>query len=101
MARLDVYPTPGRAARGYVLDVQADLLSVLGTRTVVPLLPEGDVPAVIRDLNPVFEIGGKRHAMLTQAIATVRKRELRHSVASLLQHHDVVLRALDVPLTGI
>ena len=39
--------------------------------------------------------------MLTQAIATVPKREPSHSVASLLRHHDVVLRALDVLLTGI
>lgn len=47
------------------------------------------------------EIDGQRYVMLTQAIATVPRRELRHSVASLVQHHDVVLRALDVLLTGI
>lgn len=101
MARLDVYPSPGRSARGYVLDVQADLLSDLATRTVVPLLPEGDVRAALRDLNPAFEIGGKRYVMLTQAIATVPRRELQNNVGSLLQHHAVVLRALDILFTGV
>lgn len=101
MARLEVYPTPARAGRGYVLDVQADLLASLATRTVVPLLPEDAVRGVVGVLNPVFEIDGQRHVMLTQAIATVPRRELRHSVASLPQHHDLVLRALDILFTGI
>lgn len=96
-----MYPTPGRSARGYVLDVRADLLSSLATRTVVPMLPEGDMPVVMRDLNPVIDIDGTRYVRLTQAIATVPRRELRNSTGSLLQHHDVVLRALDVLLTGI
>jgi toxin CcdB len=59
------------------------------------------VQSVIRDLNPVFEIDGQRHVMLTQAIATVPRRELRFAVSSLVQHHDAVLRALDILLTGI
>ncbi|HEY1932061.1 MAG TPA: CcdB family protein [Acetobacteraceae bacterium] len=101
MARLDVYRSPGRAGIGYVLDVQADLLSSLATRTVVLLVPESNIRAVVRDLNPVFEIDGQRNVMLTQAIATVPLRELRHRVASLSQHHDAILRALDILLTGI
>lgn len=101
MARLDVYVSPGRSAHGYVVDVQADVLFSLASRAVVPLLPEGNVGAVIRDLNPVFEIEGRRHILLTQAIAAVPTRQLRHAVGSLRQHHDVVQRALDILLTGI
>jgi toxin CcdB len=101
MASIDVYPMPGHARRRYVLDVQADLLASLITRTVVPLLPEGDVRDALQDLNPVFEIDGTRHVMLTQAIATVPRRELGDGVASLLQHHHIVLRALDILFTGI
>ena len=41
MARHDVHPMPGKG-HGYVLDVQAELLLHLGTRVVVPLLPEGE-----------------------------------------------------------
>lgn len=100
MSRLDVYPAPGRNGRGYVLDVQADLLSHLFTRAVVPLVPEAEVRAAMADLNPVFEIEGQRHVMVTQAIATVPHRELKRPVASLEAHHDSVLRALDILLLG-
>ncbi|CAM5429606.1 hypothetical protein TMEC54S_03045 [Thauera mechernichensis] len=39
MARFDVYRNS--AGEGFLLDVQADLLSHLNTRVVVPLLPPG------------------------------------------------------------
>ena len=100
MARLDVHPMPGKASEGYVLNVQADLLSHLTTRTVVPLLPEEAAPKPIAELNPIFEIHGRRHVMLTQAIATIPGRELKLAVVSLVQEHDRVTRALDVLLVG-
>ena len=59
MARLDVYPRPGRDRRGYVLDVQAGLLANLSTRTVVLLLPAQDLQKPIRELNPIFTIRGE------------------------------------------
>lgn len=91
---------PGRGRRGYVLDVQADLLSQLATRAVVPLLPLVVAPLAIRDLNPVFEIEGGPHVMLTQAIASVPAREMGRPVMSLGAHRDDVLRALDILLSG-
>ena len=39
MARFDAYPRPD-GAPGLLLDVQADLMSHLSTRVVVPLLPK-------------------------------------------------------------
>lgn len=100
MARLDVHPTPGKASEGYVLDVQADLLSHLATRTVVPLLPEKQASKPITDLNPTFRIGDAPYVMVTQAIATIPIRELKRPVASLVQEHDRVIRALDILLVG-
>ena len=100
MARLGVYSMPGRGGRRFVLDVQADLLDHLGTRTVVPLLPEADAPPPIRDLNPVFEIDGARYVMVTQAIASVPTKELRQAIALLERHYDEVTRALDILLVG-
>lgn len=100
MARLDVHPMPGLGRAGYVLDVQADLLSHLATRVVVPLLPEGSAPKPISELNPVFEIGSERHVMVTQAIASIPRGELRRMVGSLTDHHDRITRALDILLIG-
>jgi toxin CcdB len=99
MARHDVHPMPGKG-EGYVVDVQADLLAHLATRTVVPLLPEDVAPKPIHELNPVFDIRGKRHVLVTQAIASIPGRELKRAVASLTEHHDRITRALDILLVG-
>ena len=99
MARHDVHPMPGRG-EGYVVDVQADLLSQLSTRIVAPLLPEDKAPKPINELNPVFDILGKRHVLVTQAIASIPRRELQHAVASLAGHRDRITRALDILLVG-
>ena len=100
MARLDVYPMPGKRGHMYVLDVQAELLSHLSTRAVVPLMKLADGPMPIRELNPVFEIEGNPHVMVTQAIASIPVKELRDSVTSFDRHHDEVARALDILLLG-
>ena len=99
MARLDVHQMPGKAD-GYIVDVQADLLSHLSTRVVVPLLPEESGPRPISELNPIFEILGKRYIFVTQAIASISRRELKRAVASLTAQHDRITRALDVLLIG-
>ena len=100
MARLDVYPMPGRNRRGYVLDVQASLLDHLATRVVVPLLLEADAPPPIKGLNPTFLVNGESCVMITQAVAAVSRKELRRATFSLDAHHDEVLRALDILLIG-
>ena len=52
MARFDVHRVAG--GRGFLLDVQADHLSDLPSRVVVPLLPPSVALPAIRDLNPVL-----------------------------------------------
>jgi toxin CcdB len=100
MARLDVHPMPGAGGRAYVIDVQADLLSQINTRAVVPLLPLREAPPQVRALNPVFDIGGEPYLMVTQAIAAVPVRALQRPVASLAERCDEVTRALDMLLVG-
>lgn len=99
MAWLDVHPMPGKG-EGYMIDVQAELLAHLSTRVVVPLLPEEKLPLPISELNPVFEIRGKRHVMVTQAISAVGGRELKRAVTSLEAQHDSITRALGL-LVGL
>lgn len=96
MARLDVYPMPGRRRTGYVVDVRARLLDHLATRVVVPLVPQAETPKPIGELNPVFDIEQVPHVMLTQAIVTVPGKALKRTVASLDNQHDQIARALDV-----
>ncbi len=95
MGRFDVYPNPGKNGRGFVLDVQADLLSELATRVMVPLLPQNTAPKAARGLNPAFEIDGRPHLMLTQFIAAVPKKHLGKPTLSLKARSDDITRALD------
>jgi toxin CcdB len=97
MAQFDVH----RLGDGLVIDCQSDLLQQLDTRFVVPLISQADVPIVAQRLNPVFEIDGEEHVMLTQAAAAVRRRELGAVVTSLAERSFEITGALDVLLSGV
>lgn len=99
MARFDVYANPD--GPGYLLDVQADLLEVLNTRVVVPLLPLDRAPPPAKGLNPVFEIRSARHVMATQFLSAVPCALLDRPVAALLGNDTEITNALDMLLTGI
>lgn len=99
MARHDVYKMPG-GGPGYLVDVQAALLDHLASRVVLPLEPIARNPEWLKDLNPVIDILGEPHVLLTQAIVAIPARELKRPVASLRDHQDAITRALDLLLTG-
>ena len=98
MARFDVYPNPD--GKGCLLDVQADLLSHLNTRVVVPLLPSAAAPQPAETLNPCFEIGGETLVMATQFMAAVPAGILRAPVASLQSQREAVVAATDFLMQG-
>jgi toxin CcdB len=98
MARFEVFANPGGA--GYVLDVQADVLSELNTRIVAPLLPLTQAPVPADRLNPVFEIGDAPHVMVTQFMAAVPSALLRSPVTSLMGQDNEIMAALDMVLVG-
>jgi len=98
MARFDVYrPDAGQTL---LLDCQADLLSVLDSRFVIPLMPAGFLDNPFSRLNPFFEIEGRRVVMVTQSAATVRVRALGHRIVSLADEQAVIMNAIDMLLTG-
>ena len=98
MAQYDLFPDP--AGNGYLLDVQSDLLEGLNVRAVVPLLPQGRAPIAASRLNPVFDIGGTAHLMMTQYIAAVPASILKATVGNLSGNHDAVTSALDMLFHG-
>lgn len=98
MARYDVHPAPD--GRGYWLDVQADLLSRLNTRIVVPLIPCDIAPTPAGRLNPVFVIDGTECVMTTQFLSAVMAASLAHPTASLADQSDRIMAALDTALIG-
>lgn len=98
MARHDVHPAPD--GRGYLLDVQTDLLGGLNTRVVVPLMPRDAAPEPARLLNPLFEVDGEPHVMATQFLSAVPAGVLRPPTASLAARAEEITRALDMLFQG-
>lgn len=93
MARFDVHAAPD--GEGFLLDTQANLLSRLNTRVVLPLLPKDRAPAAADRPNPRFEIDGQSVVMVTQFMAAVPVAELHGPVASLEHRREEVLAAID------
>jgi toxin CcdB len=82
------------------LDCQADLLSHVKTRFVVPLLPIGEVPPSLGRLHPVFEVAGQNLAMATHLASTVPASEIGERITSLEAHDLPISNALDMLMTG-
>lgn len=98
MARFDVYAPVGSSV--LLLDCQADLLGVLGTRFVVPLFPPSQKRPAFPRLNPVFVVNGERLEMITQGAASITTKALGRPVASLASEQSAIMTALDMLLTG-
>jgi toxin CcdB len=98
MARFDLYKIPD--SPGFFIDVQADFLSYLNTRIVVPLLPPGEAPQPALRLNTRFRIDGIAVVMTTQFIAAVPKSSLQVSIGNLRDHRDEIVAALDFLMQG-
>jgi len=98
MARYDLFADP--AGNGYLLDVQSDLLEGLNVRTVVPLMPQARAPMSVSRLNPVFQIEGSAHLMMTQFIAAVPASLLKAPVGQVSDRSDAITAALDMLFQG-
>lgn len=98
MAKYDVFPNP--SGDGFLLELQADLLSDLNTRVVAPLLPATASVKVVRRLNPAFVIDGKQYIMFTHLIATVPVPRLAEPRTNFLRHQDEIVAALEMLFQG-
>ena len=87
--------------KGYLLNVQSEMLVGLNTAAVVPLVPAKTVRTPIRNLNPVFQIDGKDYLMRTQFLGAVPKSMLKNSAGSLSQMYSEIMNALDMLFTGV
>lgn len=104
MARFDVHPNPGarKTEVPFVLDVQSDLLSDLGSRLVIPLRRAaawGNLPLPAR-LCPVFRINGKDFVLETPKMAAIPAKMLQPAVCSLQAEQAQVTAALDFVFQG-
>jgi toxin CcdB len=97
MATFDIY----QDGRGYLLDVQSDLLDGLNTVLIVPLMPPDIAPKAGAKLNPIFDIGGGQFVMVTQYMAATPVRALGRPVGNLkVRYYDQIKAAIDMVFLG-
>jgi toxin CcdB len=101
MSQFDVHADRKGNLYPLLVDVQADLLSHLATRTVVPLAPKRRYPATpLRRLNPVIVFRGVEYVAVVQELAAISADELGEISGSLAPHRDELIAALDLLFTG-
>lgn len=104
MAQFDVYLNPNPESSKsvpYLLDVQSDLLDVLATRVVIPLMLAEKMGVPARQLNPQFKIRNTTVIMSSAELAGIPARALGDKVVSLKAKRDEIIAALDLLFTGI
>lgn len=104
MAQFDIHRNLNPATRKvfpYLLNVQSDLLDVLATRTVIPLIRKMELERPIKGLTPQFRIQGKELLMDTPEIAGVPKKILGDVVASAANRRSEIIAALDLLILGV
>lgn len=98
MPRFDVYRDP--EGEGYLVDVQADAMSHLNTRMVIPLMRPPHAPQPARILNPVVMLDELPHVLATQYMAAIEARHLKNAVGTLGDRRHEITLAIDLLLQG-
>lgn len=105
MAQWDVYPNPSARLREdipYLVDLQSDLLSGLGSRLVAPLARTRLAPAGLpRALCPGFTIDGTPVVLLPQECGPIDARLLKRRLATLHSQSHEIVAALDAVIGGV
>ncbi len=103
--QFDFYANPNRQSREwapYIVDLQHEMLSSLGTRVMAPLVvakPSGE--PTMRGLNPVIAIEGQDYFLSTAEMASVPVKELSSCCGNLAAHRDELLAAIDLLFTTV
>lgn len=100
MAQFDIYKNNNLESSNefpYLLDIQADILSSLETRVVIPLR---EIGKTIKHLNPECIIDDKKYFLVTQELAGVHISALDDKCGSLKDHRSEIIAALDFMVSG-
>lgn len=102
MAQFDLYKNPRRGDYPFLLDVQAEELSQLSTRVVVPLMTIKRYGArPITHLNPTARIRNLEYVLVFQELAAIPAAVLDKPVGSLAERRYELIAAVDLLFTGI
>lgn len=99
MARFDVYALNGVGP--LVVDIQADILSRLDSRVVVPLLPAEQAGSqAMSRLVPPIKLNGIEYRLMTPELSGIPAAYLKSSIGTVADQHHVIVDAVDFLLQG-
>lgn len=85
----------------YLIDVQSDLVDLLTTRVVIPLVHASYVQAKLAErICPIIEIEGESFILMTHEMASVDAAILREEVGSALPWRAEIKGAIDFLFDG-
>ena len=101
MAQFDIYKNPRGGTYPLLLDVQADVMTQLETRVVVPLVPRDryKVPPIGRAI-PVATFAGAEYVLVVPLLAAIPKTSLAKPIGALVSRRAAVVTALDLLFAG-
>jgi toxin CcdB len=103
--QFDYYANPNPQSREwapYIVDLQHEMLSSLGTHIMAPLVvvnPSSE--PTIQRLNPVIHIEDKQYFLSTAEMASVPLKELSTCRGNLSGHREELLAAVDLLFTAV
>ena len=100
MAQFDLHRNRDGGAYPLLLDVQAELLSQLTTRIVVPLATRERFAAPLARATPVIEIDGVDYVLVVPLLAAVQRSILGKVVGNIAARRADIIGALDLVFTG-
>lgn len=101
MAQFDVYkPAGSPGAHSLLLDIQSDLIGLIESRVVVPLVKVAQAPKLTQRLNPVFEVGQQKYVALFQDLQSVTFDLLGARVGNLAEKRFEITNTLDFLFQG-
>lgn len=99
MARFDVYQLTEH--NQLVIDVQADILSDLRTRVVIPLSPkEAAQRELMPRLRPIVRLAECEYSVNTMEIASIPCELLGNHVGNLEEYRQSIIDAIDFLFQG-
>ncbi|MFP4484763.1 MAG: CcdB family protein [Spirochaetaceae bacterium] len=104
MPQFDIHENANASSRKhtpYLLNVQADVLSELVTRVVIPLrAKKGREETVISRLHPVIPVAGVDYIAVVTEMAAIQTSQLGRRVDAAQARRTEITAALDLLLTG-
>lgn len=104
MAAYSVFQNPNPRTNGaipFLLDVQSEVFSVLGTRVVVPLYrQQAKGVHALSHLTPVVQFQGQLLVAMVPELAGIARRELGPMAGDLAKERAEILQAIDLLMMG-